>query len=275
MTDEIESAYKKYSEWDSKLLQQRLGHLSEWSDEYHEIQLALIEEERKKATEADKTGAETEKINEYYNKQIEDENERAEKAKREMNKQTMLVIVGHLKNIASKSVEIFKKVVSTLKNAFSTIDNFIKNTFSEIKNIFEKLFDFNINDALDNLLEIEDAILIYRVSRSPEKYVFNVDVGKMGKQRGEMEVAKLQKQFGTKKVYDPNTGTIGKAYDPLQITENFWFVKGADSDGITVNPLTSAHNFGNLDDLEYFLKKFLEDLGIQIESIKIFVPSFG
>jgi hypothetical protein len=111
---------------------------------------------------------------------------------------------------------------------------------------------------------IEDAILIYRVSRSPEKYVFNVDVGKMGKQRGEMEVAKLQKQFGTKKVYDPNTGTIGKAYDPLQITENFWFVKGADSEGITVNPLQANHNFGNLDDLDYFIKKLLRSLNIPI-----------
>ena len=111
---------------------------------------------------------------------------------------------------------------------------------------------------------IEDAILIYRVSRSPEKYVFNVDVGKMGKSKGEMEVAKLQKQFGTKKVYDPNTGTIGKAYDPLQITENFWFVKGADSEGITVNPLQANHNFGNLDDLDYFIKKLLRSLNIPI-----------
>ena len=111
---------------------------------------------------------------------------------------------------------------------------------------------------------IEDAILIYRVSRSPEKYVFNVDVGKMSKARGEEEVAKLMKQFGTKKTYDPATGTVGKAYDPMQMTENFWFVKGADSEGISVNTLTSAHNFGNLDDLEYFYKKLLRSLNIPI-----------
>ena len=111
---------------------------------------------------------------------------------------------------------------------------------------------------------IEDAILIYRVSRSPEKYVFNVDIGKMSKSRGEQEVAKLMKQFGTKKAYDPNTGAIGKAYDPMQIMENFWFVKGADSGGITVSPLQSNHNFGNLDDLDYFIKKLLRSLNIPI-----------
>lgn len=111
---------------------------------------------------------------------------------------------------------------------------------------------------------IEDAIMIYRVSRSPEKYVFNVDIGKMGKARGEMEVAKLKKQFGTKKQYDPMTGTIGKAYDPMQMSENFWFCKGADSQGIQVSPLQSQNNFGNLDDLEYFQKKLLRSLNIPI-----------
>ena len=111
---------------------------------------------------------------------------------------------------------------------------------------------------------IEDAILIYRVSRSPEKYVFNVDIGKMSQAKGEMEVAKLMKQFGTKKTYDPNTGTVGKSYDPMQMTENFWFVKGAGSEGITVNPLQANHNFGNLDDLDYFIKKLLRSLNIPI-----------
>lgn len=118
--------------------------------------------------------------------------------------------------------------------------------------------------AYNQLLLIEDAILIYRMVRAPEKYVFNVDIGKMSMAKGQQKVAQLQKQFNTKKTYDPATGTIGKVYDPMQMTENFWFVKGADSEGITVNTLTSAHNFGNLDDLEYFLKKLYRSLNIPI-----------
>ena len=114
---------------------------------------------------------------------------------------------------------------------------------------------------------IEDAVLIYRMVRAPEKYVFNVDIGKMGQAKGQQKVAQLMKQFATKKTYDPATGTIGKVYDPMQMTENFWFVKGADSEGITVNTLTSAHNFGNLDDLEYFLKKLYRSLNIPIARI--------
>lgn len=118
--------------------------------------------------------------------------------------------------------------------------------------------------AYNQLMLIEDAILIYRMVRAPQKYVFNVDVGKMGNLKGQQKVAQLMKQFSTKKTYDPSTGTVGKAYDPMQMTQNFWFVKGADSEGITVNTLTSSHNFGNLDDLEYFYKKLLRSLNIPI-----------
>jgi hypothetical protein len=85
-----------------------------------------------------------------------------------------------------------------------------------------------------------------------------------GAAKGQQKVNQLMKQFSTKKTYDSATGTIGKVYDPMQMTENFWFVKGADSEGITVNPLTSSHNFGNLEDLEYFVKKLYRSLNIPI-----------
>ena len=118
--------------------------------------------------------------------------------------------------------------------------------------------------AVNQLTMIEDAVLIYRMVRSPEKYVFNVDIGRMGPAKGKQKVAQLMKQFATKKTYDPATGTVGKAYDPMQMMENFWFVKSADSEGITVSPMSSSHNFGNLDDLEYFLKKVCRAMCVPI-----------
>lgn len=158
------STYEKFSEWDSKLLQQRLDDLDEWSDEYHKVQLALIEQEKKKAEKADATGAETEKINEYYNKQIEKENERSEKAKRTKVKETMKVVLSTISNIAKKTVEVFKKVVSTIKDVFSSITNIVKN----IAAVFSKLFEFNVDDALNSLLAIEDAILTFFVETLPK-----------------------------------------------------------------------------------------------------------
>lgn len=111
---------------------------------------------------------------------------------------------------------------------------------------------------------MESAILIYRLSRSPEKYVFNVDIGKMSARAGEQKVAQLKKQFGTRKDYDPSTGTIGRGYDPMQMSENFWFVKGSDSQGITVSPLSGTKTFENLDDLTYFKNNLLKALHIPL-----------
>jgi hypothetical protein len=60
------------------------------------------------------------------------------------------------------------------------------------------------------------------------------------------------------------TGTIGKSYDPLQISENFWFCKSADSQGIQVSSLATQANFDQLSDLEYFQKKLLRSLNIPV-----------
>lgn len=164
-------SFKKVSEWDQKLLQQRLKKLKDfgkdYTDEYHQIQTDLINSERDKALESADTEEERAKINKYYDNLIAEENERAEKAKQAHAKETVAKIVGLLKTMASKAVEVFKKVASTIKNAFSAIGNFVKNTFSGIKNIFEKLFDFKIDDALDNLLKVEDAILTFFVETLP------------------------------------------------------------------------------------------------------------
>jgi len=65
---------------------------------------------------------------------------------------------------------------------------------------------------------IEDSVLIYRMVRSPERWVMNVDIGRMGAVKGQQKVAQLMKQFGTKKMYDPATGTVGKTYDPIHMS---------------------------------------------------------
>lgn len=151
-----ESSYEKFSEWDSKLLQQRLENLNEWSTEYHDIQLALIEEERKKAIEADKTGAESEKINKYFNGKIEAEDKRFQDAKKQRVKEM-------LNFIAQSTVNAVKSIVETFKKVISTISKVIKSGFD----IFKKLFSINIDDMLNTLLEFEDSVLTFFVETLP------------------------------------------------------------------------------------------------------------
>lgn len=147
--DEAESTYKKISEWDLKLLNQQLDGLKDYSKKYHDISLQIIEAERQKALEADTTGADTEKINKYYNKEIEKENKR------------------HIKAILVEVGSVVGKIAGVMKNIVSTVISGLKGIFGAFRNIGTKLFDFNIDDALDNLLVFEDKILTFFVETLP------------------------------------------------------------------------------------------------------------
>jgi len=73
--------------------------------------------------------------------------------------------------------------------------------------------------AYNQLSLIEDAIIIYRLVRAPERYVFNVDTGTASRARAEQEVLKMMKRYNTKKVYNPTTGTTTNEYDPTLLVE--------------------------------------------------------
>ena len=168
MKDDGKSTYKAYSEWDSKLLQQRLENLGEWSDEYHEINIQFIEQERKKALENGKNEEERAKINEYYNNEIEEENERFEEAKRNKAKETMKIIISTLSNIAKNAVNVFKNVLSTIGNVFNSIVSAVKSAFTSIFTMIKNIVSFSIDDALDSLLEFEDGILTFFLETLPK-----------------------------------------------------------------------------------------------------------
>ena len=151
-------AYQKISDWDLKLLQQELGTLKEYSNKYHNVSLELIEAERQKAHEADTTGAEREKINKYYDKQVELENKRHYKA-----------IFNQVSGISDKISNVFKKMATTVGSIFSSIFNKL---VSAISGVFTKLFTDNLDDLLEQLLKFEDSILTFFVETLPNLPAF-------------------------------------------------------------------------------------------------------
>ena len=138
VTSDAKNTYKTITDWDIKLLQQKQENLKEYSREYHKIQLGLIEAERQKALDDEEIESERAKINKYYDKQIELEYKRHTKA-----------LVENLKTALGKITDIVKKVGSVVINAF------------------KKMFDLNLDDALDNLLVFEDKILTFFVETLP------------------------------------------------------------------------------------------------------------
>jgi hypothetical protein len=109
---------------------------------------------------------------------------------------------------------------------------------------------------------LEDASIIYRLVRAPERLVFNVDTGKLPPARAEEAVFKMMRRYNTQKVYDPSTGDLANGYDPHSMLESFWFPKPEGSGGTEVDSVGGAASFGDLEDLQYFQRKLYVSLKV-------------
>lgn len=117
--------------------------------------------------------------------------------------------------------------------------------------------------AYNQLTLIEDAIIIYRLVRAPERLVFNVDVGDLSRAKAEYEVKKMMQRYQTKRVYNPSSQSVTNDYDPHTMMETFWFMKPNGGTGTTVEKLTlGGGNLGELTDLDYFLRKLYTSMKV-------------
>ena len=120
----------------------------------------------------------------------------------------------------------------------------------------------NCRRAYRQLSMIEDAIVIYRLVRAPERLVFNVDVGNMPAPKAEAYLRKLQSQYWSSKTFDNNQGGIVQKFNPQSMLDSYWFAKRAGSEGTNVSTLPGGQNLGQLDDLLYFTKKLYKALKV-------------
>jgi hypothetical protein len=116
---------------------------------------------------------------------------------------------------------------------------------------------------------LEDAIIIYRMVRAPERLKFVIDVGNMPPAKAEAYVKQLMQKYWTKKTYDSQSansasggGSAGNIYDPQSMLDSFWFAKRAGEQGSDVQVLQGGQNLGQLDDLNYFVLKLYKSLKV-------------
>lgn len=120
----------------------------------------------------------------------------------------------------------------------------------------------NARRAYRQLTLIEDAIVIYRLVRAPERLVFNVDVGNMPAPKAEAYLKKMMQDYWSRKTYDHNKGGATTAFNPQSMLDSFWFAKRQGSEGSSVTSLPGGANLGELTDLMYFLKKLYRSLKV-------------
>jgi hypothetical protein len=108
---------------------------------------------------------------------------------------------------------------------------------------------------------MEDAMLIYRLARAPERRIFYIDVANMPATKAEMFIEKVKEKFKKEKYYNSSDGTIDSRYNPLSADEDF-FVPTRGNQGTKIDTLPGAQNLGEVDDVRYFRDKLLAALKV-------------
>ena len=132
---------------------------------------------------------------------------------------------------------------------------------------FRLPFIENARRAYRQLSLVEDAIVIYRLVRAPERLVFNVDVGNMAPPKAEAYLRKLIQEYWSKKTFDVNQSGQVQKLNPQSMLDSFWFAKRAGSEGTSVTQLAGGANLGELADLMYFVNKLYKALKVPLNRL--------
>jgi len=116
--------------------------------------------------------------------------------------------------------------------------------------------------ALNQLRMIEDSLVIYRLSRAPERRIFYIDVGNLPKIKAEQYLRDVMNRYRNKLVYDANTGEIRDDRKYMAMLEDFWLPRREGGRGTEISTLPGGQNLGELADIEYFQKKLYRSLNV-------------
>ena len=116
--------------------------------------------------------------------------------------------------------------------------------------------------ALNQLRMIEDALVIYRLSRAPERRIFYIDVGNLPKVKAEQYLRDVMNRYRNTLVYDAATGEIRDDKKHMSMLEDFWLPRREGGRGTEITTLPGGQNLGELKDVEYFKKKLYNSLNL-------------
>ena len=117
---------------------------------------------------------------------------------------------------------------------------------------------------VNQLRMIEDALVIYRISRAPERRIFYIDVGNLPKIKAEQYLKDVMNRYRNKLVYDANTGEIRDDRNHMSMLEDFWLPRREGGRGTEITTLPGGSNLGEIDDIIYFQKKLYKSLNVPI-----------
>ena len=138
----------------------------------------------------------------------------------------------------------------------------------DAKNTFVISYLHKAIKPLNQLRMIEDAIVIYRLSRAPERRIFYIDVGNLPKGKAEQYLRDVMVKYRNKMVYDAATGELRDDRKHMSMLEDFWLPRREGGKGTEITTLPAGQNLGELEDVKYFRQKLLQSLNVPISRLE-------
>jgi hypothetical protein len=142
---------------------------------------------------------------------------------------------------------------------------------SGYQNIDNKLILSHLQKAirpLNQLRSMEDSLVVYRISRAPERRIFYVDVGGLPKAKAEQYLNDLMTRFKNKVVYDSSTGEIKDDRKFMTMLEDFWLPRREGGRGTEITTLPGGQNLGEIEDVVYFQNNLYRSLNVPITRLQ-------
>ena len=121
---------------------------------------------------------------------------------------------------------------------------------------------------VNQLRMIEDATVIYRIARAPERRIFKIDVGNLPKQKAEQYLRDVMARYRNKLVYDASTGEIRDDRNYMSMFEDFWLPSREGGRGTDITTLPGGQNLGEISDIEYFRSKLFRSLNVPVSRLE-------
>ena len=121
---------------------------------------------------------------------------------------------------------------------------------------------------VNQLRMIEDAVVIYRIARAPERRIFKIDVGNLPKIKAEQYLRDVMARYRNKLVYDASTGEIRDDRNYMSMLEDFWLPSREGGRGTSIETLPGGQNLGEIGDLDYFQRKLYRALNVPVSRLE-------
>jgi hypothetical protein len=118
------------------------------------------------------------------------------------------------------------------------------------------------------LRQMEDALLVYRIARAPERRIFYVDVGQLPKQKAEQYMRDMMSRFRTRLTYNQDTGEVRDERKHMSVLEDYWLPRREGSRGTEITTLPGAQSLSQIEDAEYFKKKLYGCLNVPMSRLQ-------